>query len=273
MIEIEGKKFFDAYTQAISLATMVIWNTEKASKPSLPPATYEIAKQQMAVLFEQLQRLDLPVSAVAAQTALESLSRARFDQGEWRFDQQGISILQGQLEALATRVPDEMSTRLVLAIPSNKRGFYQSSSPLFGGAVNSSFPSAIVEIDEAGKCLALSRNAACVFHLMRIVEIGLGAVHACLGIQVALIGNDRNWGSILNRVRDEIRTRGSKWAEHDLFQEIHVQLVAVKDAWRNATMHVETKYTEEDAQRIFEAVRGLMMKLASRLDEQGQPPV
>jgi DNA topoisomerase IA len=48
---------------------------------------------------------------------------------------------------------------------------------------------------------------------------------------------------------------------------------AVKDAWRNATMHVENKYTEEEARRIYDAVRGFMMKLASRMDEQGMPKV
>jgi hypothetical protein len=36
-------------------------------------------------------------------------------------------------------------------------------------------------------------------------------------------------------------------------------------------MHVEKTYGEEQAQHIFAAVRGFMMKLAERVDEQGQP--
>jgi hypothetical protein len=39
----------------------------------------------------------------------------------------------------------------------------------------------------------------------------------------------------------------------------------------NPTMHVESKYTDEEAEHIFIAVRGFMKKLASRMDESGQP--
>jgi hypothetical protein len=36
-------------------------------------------------------------------------------------------------------------------------------------------------------------------------------------------------------------------------------------------MHVEKKYTEDEAQHIFVAVRGFMMGVASRCDENGDP--
>jgi len=36
-------------------------------------------------------------------------------------------------------------------------------------------------------------------------------------------------------------------------------------------MHVENKYLPEEAEHIFIAVRGFVKKLASRMDEQGQP--
>jgi hypothetical protein len=36
-------------------------------------------------------------------------------------------------------------------------------------------------------------------------------------------------------------------------------------------MHVENKYTTDEAEHIFGAVRGFMTKLASRCDENGDP--
>ena len=36
-------------------------------------------------------------------------------------------------------------------------------------------------------------------------------------------------------------------------------------------MHVENKYTDDEAKHIFIAVKGFMTKLASRMDEKGEP--
>lgn len=36
-------------------------------------------------------------------------------------------------------------------------------------------------------------------------------------------------------------------------------------------MHVENKYTADEAEHILMAVHGFMKKLASRMDEQGLP--
>ena len=40
----------------------------------------------------------------------------------------------------------------------------------FGDEVANAFPNLIEDIDEAAKCLALSRYTACMFHLMRVME-------------------------------------------------------------------------------------------------------
>jgi len=46
----------------------------------------------------------------------------------------------------------------------------------------------------------------------------------------------------------------------------------VRNAWRNVTMYIENKYTEEEADHIYRAVRAFIRKLASRFDEDGNPP-
>lgn len=61
------------------------------------------------------------------------------------------------------------------------------------------------------------------------------------------------------------------WTDKEFFAEVYTSLDAVRVAWRNTTMHVENKYSEEEAEHIFGAIRGFMRRLASRLDEKGQP--
>jgi hypothetical protein len=59
--------------------------------------------------------------------------------------------------------------------------------------------------------------------------------------------------------------------DKEFFEELHASLDAVRNPWRNATMHVERKYTDDEADHIFVAAKGFMAKLASRGDENGQP--
>jgi hypothetical protein len=90
--------------------------------------------------------------------------------------------------------------------------------------------------------------------------------------------SDRNWGNMLRKIKDEMERRNKsnpqKWqstADRDFFEEIHASLDAVRNVWRNATMHVEKKYKPDEADHIFGSVRGFMRKLASRVDEDGKP--
>jgi hypothetical protein len=59
--------------------------------------------------------------------------------------------------------------------------------------------------------------------------------------------------------------------DKEFFEGSYATLDAVRVAWRNTTMHVEKKYTEDEAEHIFGAVRGFMKQLASRCDENGEP--
>jgi hypothetical protein len=55
------------------------------------------------------------------------------------------------------------------------------------------------------------------------------------------------------------------------FDNAYAALAAMQNPWRNATMHLDQKYTADEADHMFGAVRGFMKKVASRCDEQGQP--
>jgi hypothetical protein len=56
-----------------------------------------------------------------------------------------------------------------------------------------------------------------------------------------------------------------------IFDEIYGALSGMQNPYRNATMHLDQKYTCEEAGHILEAVKGLMARLAARMNENGEP--
>lgn len=150
---------------------------------------------------------------------------------------------------------------------------------MFGDEFRARFLSVAFDLDEAAKCFALGRATACVFHLMRLMEIGIRAVARCLGIPDPTKPAERNWGTILRAIKEDLDAHVGQqptkvWSiatDKEFFEGAYASLDAVRVAWRNPTMHIENKYTDDEAEHVFVAVKGFMMKLASRCDENGDP--
>jgi hypothetical protein len=180
------------------------------------------------------------------------------------------------IDFLTKVLVQELGEIKILVIETDRRRYFEPRTPLFGVEFQGRFISGAYELDEAAKCLALGRPTASVFHLMRMMEIGVRAVARCLAIPDPIHPADRNWGAVLKKVREGI---DAKWptaaarssGDGDLFDALYASLDAVKNPWRNATMHPANKYTDDEAEHIFMAVRGFMAKLASRCDENGEP--
>jgi len=186
----------------------------------------------------------------------------------------GVMPTAAEVRELSARIRDELESRKFLYLNDSQFRLYEPKEPLFGQLVEDKFPSkAVFEIDEAAKCLALGRSTACVFHLMRLLEVGIGAVRQCVGISDPLKDAERNWGTLIRKLNEAIEARKGviSPSDHLLFADVLAFLHAVKTAWRNPGLHVEKVYTAEEAEHIWNATRGLMMKLASRLDEDGNP--
>jgi hypothetical protein len=146
-----------------------------------------------------------------------------------------------------------------------------TAGSIFGYDVAESFPPAGFDILEAAKCLSLERYTASVFHLMRVLEIGLRAFAARFGIQA----DHSNWHPVIDEIQKAIRdmgtgqnTRPEDWRDQkEFFSQAASHFMLFKDAWRNYTAQARGKYTEEEAVRIFDNTRGFMQKLATRLHE------
>jgi hypothetical protein len=180
---------------------------------------------------------------------------------------------------LHIKVRDELETRMFLSISDTDAEIYTQGGASFDRDVQLRFPSSAFEIDEAAKCLALDRATACVFHLMRVMEIGIRATARCLGVPDPTRPRERNWGSVIGKIKSDLDARsGNKptkiWTiegDKEFFERAYASLDAVRVAWRNTTMHVGNKYTSEEAKHILAAVKGFIICLASRCDENGDP--
>ena len=170
-------------------------------------------------------------------------------------------------QELKNNLRRELKGIVCLWLPADKEGYFQKTS-LFGAEVSKAFPSSSFDIEEAGTCIALSRGTAGVFHLMRVMEVGLRSFARDLGISVP---GDKNWGNILREISAAITrlpdgTTTEK--EHKEFcSGATAHLSSVKDAWRNPVMHVRGAYTGDQAEDIFTHVRSFIRQLATRIQE------
>ena len=170
------------------------------------------------------------------------------------------------LGELYSRMYDALNSKRFAFI--SKAHYYEQNQ--FQGNVILRFKDHIYEMEESGKCFALCRYTACVFHLMRVTE----AVLHALGVFVEPNKYDPNatpaesWQKILGILRDHLQTPNNRphlKNHYQFLSNAQAQMFAVNKAWRDKTMHLEKKYTEEEAHEIFNATKGLMRYLAENL--------
>jgi|ERR1035437_1644124 hypothetical protein len=176
------------------------------------------------------------------------------------------------LGEVVVRVQEDLEKETFLHVPYAGVLLYEPAEPLFGPLVESNFLSCSYDIVEAGKCCALHRSTACVFHLMRVLEVGLSV----LAVRFGVPSDHANWQKIIEGIEKAIRgmasdpNRSTDWKDQqEYYSQAASHFMVFKDAWRNHTMHARTnsKYTEEEARRILDNVLGFMQKLATRLHE------
>jgi hypothetical protein len=171
------------------------------------------------------------------------------------------------LRDLRSRIEDQLSQRFFFFVQPSLADYYQVAQQ-FGSDVEIRFPGAIDDIEGAAKCLALGQGTACVLHLMRVVEVGLKAIAKSLGIPYA-----PSWESYLNQIQSKIslprKKKTAKWKKAEAFyRDVSGDLVTIKQAFRNPTMHVVRKYSADEAEEVFRAVRTFMKRLADGFKEQ-----
>lgn len=237
-----------------SIATQLSIMSENADRDrrggiqfSITPEQREIFLNALRKIEAECKKLDLKVSLHAASEAISSFERSRY------FGDLGNGTAQ-----LRNTIEWEMRSFLFFHMPFKQAEFYDQKE-LFGVEVNATFPEIQFDMVEAGNCYAMGRGTGCVFHLMRIMEVGVQALGAKLGVPLA---GEKNWQDILNRVNKAIGVLPSKDAETVELSQAAANLYAVKLAWRNEVMHPNAKYTLEEAKDLIGLVKMFMGQLA-----------
>ena len=185
-----------------------------------------------------------------------------FDLGE-----RGCTIQQfaDSLNQLSEIIVWEMADKMFMFIPAIRAERYDKEQA-FGDVTATAFPSASFDIKEAGNCFASARYTASVFHLMRVLEIGL-ITFARLFPSVPT--NRENWQQIIEKIESEIRAlpqaavKPPDWKQkQEQYSQTANNFMFFKDAWRNYTAHARGKYTDDEADSIYRNVRSFMQGLA-----------
>jgi hypothetical protein len=158
------------------------------------------------------------------------------------------------MDELFARMFDEISiSRRFFAIVPEKFKYLRTYDPLeLGASLN--LPKAQSEIVAACRCYALEENTACVFHLMRALEEALRRMCDRVGVKF-----EYNWGHIIAQLDKKVGVGSTDDAE------LLSHLRAIKNAWRNPTMHVERDYDEQQALDVLRTVRSFLISAAARL--------
>jgi hypothetical protein len=206
------------------------------------------ADQLLGSIAEDCVLLELRVALAKAESIRRGLSSVT-----------NSTELARDIKDLEERVRHELQAEMFFFVPPH-RAEYWSESPLFGEKVQRRYRKAVDDMVEAGKCLAAGRFTACVFHLMRVVEVGakrlakttlkLTISHRATlgGVAVTISKEVANWPATTQK-ESERKTAFSKAAAH---------LSNITDGWRNKTMHPGENYGEDEARLMFQNVREFM---------------
>ena len=235
----------------------------KTTEDTLRPEWRKLVVESLTKLEAACERLGLRLASLQIKRMLPALTLPT--KGE-------AVALDRFTRQITTIIEDEMSLRLFFFLPEERARDYTKPNQ-FGDQVSAAFPRAISDIEESSKCYALGRWTAAVFHLMRVMEVGLRGLAASLKDPRLDPRRNPSWDSILKKCDEELEKplaqRSLEWqSDEPFFSTAAANLRSVKDAWRNPTMHVDQTYTDEIAFGVIHAVRGSMRHLAGKLNDQ-----
>jgi hypothetical protein len=268
MLELNGSFVIRSITEMERIKNIVNGMDDATRQRNAEPEVRHGLQAHVARLIDTLRAIGTSAAYIAAVRLRDGLADSTNS-----FAIRDIAAAIGDIQS---RLDDELSLVRLFVLHSNSAQLFGNCEDLAGEDVSSLFPSAAFEIEEAAKCLGLIRATACAFHSMRTLEVGIRALAKHLGIPDPARPAEKNWAVVLKAIKDEIdgrwpaskRLPGTVGAK---LEGLYAHLDAVRNPWRNATMHVETIYTEVEASHILNCVVVFTKKLAEHCDEDGEP--
>lgn len=266
MLEINAQFFLGAATELKRL------NTVLSTLPE-PEGLDDIDRQTREILASGNQDMIDAINAIGARAA--GISATRLQTKLLDFETKlTVTQLRTSLYDIESRFADELSFIKLFVIDQARGHLFSGADVLLGKETAERYPSIWFDCEEAAKSLCLGRPTACVFHCMRMLEIAIKAICKRLRIEDPTKVAQRNWHFMLSEIKSKMdslypsqsRKHGT---EGSLIEKLYVSLDAIKNPWRNETMHVEGVYTEAEAQHILTCVALLIQAMAQGFDENG----
>lgn len=204
----------------------------------------------------------LPSSKRRAEWIIETIDKIVFE----KRDDDGlpsVGQLQTMLRQFETVLDEELSAAPIFCL--ERIGNLSTESLLEGAstgfdpeAIAKLPPTAVAEIDEAGKCLAFERATASAFHILRAVELAIKTYLSCVPGFVLPPMNRQNWGEFIKLLQDN----GSAKEVTDALQNI-------KSNYRNPLMHPEDTLDLRHAIGLFSVCQGMIEVLIADMKKRG----
>lgn len=210
---------------------------------------WDILKPTLGNLAEACRSMELRDPAVLAEGLSDKCSGKAYS----------IPELRGSLSLLGELIENQLNGRVFMFVPSAHAKFFREKP--FGEIIEGAFSEAIADVEDASSCLGVGRPTAAVFHLMCVMEFGIRHLAKRLKVPRKEI-TGKVWQVILTKINDRVKKLKSE-ARRDVYAEMVAHLHNVKNAWRNPTMHTRRRYSQEEAEAIFENVKTFMHSLAS----------
>ncbi|HYL73164.1 MAG TPA: hypothetical protein VEU96_03110 [Bryobacteraceae bacterium] len=143
------------------------------------------------------------------------------------------------------------------------------TEPFWGHDVASNFSSAMDDLYDASLCYVTDRATACVFHCMRVLEIGLRTLARDLNVPFSIPFEYQDWSTIIDAIDAAIKAiekqqpRGqAKTDKLQTYGDASLHFFHFKNAWRNYISHQRGPCTPEEAALVFRNVGDFMKCLA-----------
>lgn len=237
-------------------------NQEGFSAVKVPEERVQTLFTSMGAIRETSENLNMRASKANIQKTFDTLSVLMTNGLVNGIDRDGLNVLISQLSTLLTFAVEELATyKFISILPENAEIFSEPLSK-FDDQIMESFPGVTFELEEAGKSFALNRYTACIFHLMRAMEYGVGKLARELNATVVnKNGETLAWGILTANIKSEVEKLNGG-PEKDSWLEVHSMLYSVNRAFRTKTAHPEKIYTQEQALSAISAVNGFLSHMA-----------
>jgi hypothetical protein len=170
-----------------------------------------------------------------------------------------LADILSEIKQLQVRMVEELQDRKFLFVPPEFVPYWDQKDA-FG--LGNKFKKAHDDIRAAGNCLALQQPTACIFHLMRAMEVVVRKLSKRLKVTIT---PNTTWRQMTGGMDDKIKampnkTNRQKRKKND-WESARANLHHVGSVWRNKTMHPADSYTQSQAHDVLNATRVFMVDL------------